>query len=38
MLEAWTKDIMEAVDESKNSGSNEWDDLFPDLEEDLIFD
>lgn len=37
MKEAWTKDILEAIDEAENSDIYELEDLFTDLEEDLIF-
>lgn len=37
MKEAWMKDIMEAIDEAENSDIYELEDLFSDLEDDLIF-
>lgn len=36
MKEAWMKDILEAIDEAENS-DYELEDLFTDLEDDLIF-
>ncbi len=39
-MEAWMKDIMEALNdaETTDNSSNDWDDLLSGLEEDLIFD
>lgn len=36
MAEAWTKDIMESINEAENS-DYELEDLFTNLEDDLIF-
>jgi hypothetical protein len=39
-MEAWMKDIMEALNDAEqtDNSSNDWEDLFAGLEEDLIFD